>query len=227
MCIRDRSSTRRRTTARRAAAWAAVRPSFPAWPGARPAVRLPAASGVRGGGHRGHPWLMEQDRGAQPGVPGDLAAQHHDVRIPGLQPGERGVPAHQPHPGPGRRLELRGERGAGGGQQRGEPQPQGCGPGGRAQRGGQPGQERGEIGVEPAAGVGELDPAGRTVQQPGPQGALQRAHGPGQRGLADPQPVGGVGEAALLGDGDKAAQMPQFDAVEAVECAVVIHAAPA
>jgi hypothetical protein len=59
-------------------------------------------------------------------------------------------------------------------------------------------------------GVGEVDPTGGAVQQPGTDLALQRLHGGGDRGLHDQQPRGGGGEGPLLRDRDEGGQVTQL-----------------
>jgi len=51
---------------------------------------------------------------------------------------------------------------------------------------------------------------GGTVEQGGAQLSFEVAHAGRDGGLHDVQPVGGAGEAALLGDGDEGGQLPQL-----------------
>jgi hypothetical protein len=65
--------------------------------------------------------------------------------------------------------------------------------------------------VQAAPGVGERQPPGRPLHQPGADPALQLVEGARQRGLADPEHGSGGADRALVTDRGQCPQVPYLD----------------
>ncbi|CAM5513420.1 hypothetical protein SALBM135S_01282 [Streptomyces alboniger] len=165
------------------------------------------------GGHDRHPLLVAQQLRAEPGG-GHRAAQQGHVHRAAGQPGRAVVDAEQLQrdAGPGLVPAAQQRNGVVAERRPGVAEAQRPAARAAGVEGGLDGGEGdGGLVAEGVAMAGELQVVGGAVDEPGAQVVLQLPQGPRERGLAQPEPRGGTGHVALVGDGEERPQMPQLD----------------